>query len=441
MNGKAFAVTAALLAASIALQAAGAAEKANVVLITADTLRADHLHCYGYFRSTSPTIDALAAESLLFERVVVPIATTLPSHVSLLTSTMPLRHGVLWNRPFKSPGSPASLRLAAELFAEAGYTTAAFTSAAPTSAATGIDAGFQTFDGIAPSQGRSERRAEETVGRALEWLDGVQTPFFVWIHLFDPHHPYEPPPPFDRAFVDEPALFHFLDERAFPRRRYKRAASSANGYDGEILYMDGEIRRFLDRLRDRGLYDDSLVVFAADHGEGLLQHDFEGHGIVWNEQLRVPLLIKPPKRAEVRPGRNAALASLVDVLPTMVDVASLPIDERSFEGVNLVDGSRSSALSQQQWTPDTTWNQRLFTLTTERWKYFHYADGSKPDRLYDLVADPHETRDVVSEHGDAAAGFRRQIAGMLEGDEKAAFVAGELPDAVREQLRQLGYVD
>jgi arylsulfatase A-like enzyme len=211
---------------------------------------------------------------------------------------------------------------------------------------------------------------------------------------------------------------------------------------GEILYMDGQVRRLLGQLKHRRLYDEALIVFVGDHGEGLMQHGFAGHGIAWNEQLLVPLLIKPPKKSAIRPGRSPALASLVDVLPTMVDIASLPIATDQFDGVSLLETPRRSVLSQQWWSPKSKWNQRLFTLTTERWKYFHYADGSRGDRLYDLAADPYETHDVIDEHADEAAALRLEITRLLKpNDKEPGFVHGTMSDAVREQLRQLGYVE
>jgi arylsulfatase A-like enzyme len=436
----------AALAATLGVAPAVAQSKPNVVLITADTLRADHLHSYGYFRRTSPAIDRLAGESLLFEIATTPIATTLPSHTSLMTSTYPARHGVVWNRPFRKArnGAP-QLRMLAELLADAGYSTAAFTSASPVSAGTGIEAGFQTFDGVdgvdRPAAGkRTERRAEETAAAALAWLDGARSPFFLWIHFFDPHEPYEPPPPFDRAFVDEPELFRFLDERQFPRRSYADAAAMANRYDGEILYMDGQIARLLDRLARLGLYDEALIVFTADHGQGLLQHGFEGHGIVWNEQLRVPLLIKPPRSSAIQPGRHADLASLIDVVPTMVRAAGLPIPVDQFDGVDLRAARRRSMLSQQQHGRGAGWRKLLFTLTTERWKYFYYQDGSEPDRLYDLAADPHETRDVMRENTGVAGQMRDEIVELLRNvEKKRGFVDAPMSEGLRERLRQLGY--
>jgi len=434
------------LAAWLLASTTAIAATPNVILITADTLRADHLGCYGYFRGTSPAIDQLARDGLLFERALAPMATTLPSHTSIMTSTYPVRHGVLSNlRFFHRPVPTAGdLQTAAQMFKDAGYATAAFTSSSPLSAASGIDAGFDVFVAPPPyDRRRTDFSAEETTRSALAWLSGAPTPFFLWVHLFDPHAPYNAPAPFNRAYVDEPLLFRFLDRLQFPPSTYSRAAKLANLYDDEILYMDGQIARLMWSLKQRSLYDDAVIVFSGDHGEGLLQHNVPGHGIVWNEQLRVPLIFKFPRNDGVHRGRRQDLASLIDILPTITEEAALPLPTDQFDGIDLLKQTRSSVLSQREVRLTTGWRRPLYTLTTARWKYFHYDQGDHPDRLYDLGADPYETDDVIAQHADIASAMRAEIVQLLGKGESSSHLRTDkpVPDGVREQMRQLGYTN
>lgn len=433
-----------VLAGACLLPAASRAAETgpNVVLITADTLRADHLHCYGYFRATSPAIDELARGGLLFENVIAPMSSTLPSHVSMMTSLYPLRHGVVSNLHFFSVPDPdhGAPRTAAEIFRSHGYRTAAFTSASPVGAATGIAAGFDVFDGVSSADGgAAERPAEATVRLALEWIAAAEPPFFLWVHFFDPHRPYRAPQPYDRAFVDEPRLFDFIDSlRVAPSLRRKAAALS-NRYDGEILYMDGQIGLLVRALRRRGLYDDSLVVFTGDHGEGLMQHGFQGHGIVWNEQLRVPLILKPARSRPISAGRRTDLASLVDLLPTIASATGLPLPEVRRDGIDLLSAQREAALSQREIRVQA-WAAKLYTLTTAEWKYFDDANGE--DKLFHLSADPHEKADVLERHPEIGRRMEGEIAALVGGKETPMLrLREDLPAAAREQLRQLGYIE
>lgn len=433
-------VTVLLALASAPLMAA----RPNVVLITADTLRADHLRSYGYFRSTSPAVDGLAADGWLIERAIAPMATTLPSHTSLMTSTYPLRHGIWSNlRFFHQPVSTEDgFQTAAQMFRGLGYSTAAFTSATPLSEASGIAAGFDTFMGP-PAWDAAHKEVEVparvTAERALAWLETAQSPFFLWVHFFDPHDPYEPPSRLRRRFTTTPALVQYLERLSVPQDLRLQAAQISNLYDAEIFEMDRHIGRIVRRLKMAGLYDGAAIVFVGDHGEGLLQHGYMRHGIVWNEQLHVPLIFKFPRGSGAPRGRSGELASLIDVLPTLAAGAGLELPAARFEGIDLIAGDRESAFSQREYR-DPLWKEPVYTLTGSRWKYHHYAHS--PDRLYDLEADPHETVDVIGAHPEVAARMKAQIDALLrsEAGRSTLRVRQELPDGVREQLEALGYV-
>ncbi|MCA9511525.1 MAG: sulfatase, partial [Myxococcales bacterium] len=409
---------------------------------------ADHLGCYGYARPTSPALDAFARDALLFENAYAPMPTTLPSHVSLLTSSLPARHGVLSNFrylhiPFV-PGEPGGLRSVAQTLSDAGYATAAFTSASPLSRGTGVDAGFAAFDAPPPFDENDEsvrRTAGETVDRALAWLaargDGAP-PFFLWVHVFDPHLPYEPPAPWDRAFTTDAALLETLAARGIPDVLHRHVAGLANAYDGEISYADEQVGRLLDALRERGLYDDAVVAIAGDHGEGLMAHGEPGHELVWRGTVRVPLVLRWP--GGPRGARAPQVASLVDVLPTLRAHTALPLAGAAFDGGDLLADAEREALSQEP-VRDGAPRQRTFALSAGRWRYWYLSDG--PARLYDVEADAAELRDVIGEHPDVAERMRARVEALLE-DARArpgATVTNEIDADLRKRLEQLGYVE
>lgn len=426
--------------------APAAAEGPSLVLVTIDTLRADHLPGYGYFRATSPNLDALAAEGMLFERVVAPMATTLPSHTSLLTSTYPVRHGVLSNFRFfrRAAMTTSEIRGAAQMLAERGYRTAGFTSSSPLGAESGISTGFETFEGPPPwadGTGRTDVVAERTVDRALAWLAAARHPFFLWVHLFDPHHPYSPPAPYDGSYAASEKLGAWLDERQVPAEFRAEATTAVNLYDGEIQYADAQLGRLLAGLKRGGLYEESIVVFAADHGEGLYQHGVLEHGVIWDEQLRVPLVLRFP-RGELPPGaarRSDALASLIDVLPTLAANSGLPLDTAQFDGIDLIGSRRDDVLAQRE-IREGRWAAENYALVERDWKYTYFADAQ--DMLFELGPDPHETRNVAGLHPDVAkrmkAELLRQVADFKQ--RSPLPVTGEVPEEIRRRLEALGYV-
>lgn len=422
-------------------------DRPDVVLITLDTTRADHLRCYGYFRETSPRLDELAGESILFERCLVPMATTLPTHTSMLTAVWPEEHGVLANlrRQTVYERDP-SLATLAELFADAGYDTAAFVSAFPLRADAGLTDGFAVYD--APG-GREQRAAEGTTDAALAWLGRAgEAPLFLWTHYFDPHSPYVPPAPWATMFTKEPALKAWLAEREIERvsrRQSKRkgrpvvADEDTNAYDGEIAYMDHHVGRLLDALRARPRWDRTIVCVVGDHGEGLNQHGEAGHGLVWDEQIRVPLLLRVPG---VEPSRNTDLVSAVDLAPTLLGLVPLPGRDRLLSRASGVDvlapDFAPRPLLAQTSDRKEQFGDEVIALTTERWKYLDL--GTEGEELYDLAADPHELVNLAAEHPDVLAELRDLARRTI--DEQRARGGGrarEATDEERAALEELGY--
>lgn len=420
----------------------------DIVLITIDTLRADRLGAYGYFRDTSPALDALAKESLVFERCYAPMATTFPSHLSLLTSTYPYETGAVANRGAggaKFIPTPY-LRSLAQILGEAGYRTAAFVSAAPLKKFSGISAGFDTFD-----QPNDEMRsAADTNARALEWFDRRDdAPSFLWIHYFDPHSPYEPPEPFDSTFRPDEEQDRYLRERDFqPAYVNDRLPIYVNNkYDGEIRYMDQQIGELLDELN----LNDTILVLVGDHGEGLGQHDEKEHGGLWNEQLHVPLLMKVPG---VSAGRSDRLMSVADIVPTLMGLVELPGEDaflRQASGVDRLaeDTGRTIVFSQESAAPWRT-NQGArrpgYAVTGADWKLIHLPDGD--DLLFHLAEDPFELHDVSGEHPEIAERLRKRALERVELHKRRGALLGtasqtteeDLDPEILEQLRSLGYV-
>src|SRR5215472_3212469 len=287
----------------------------DVFLITIDTLRADHLRCYGYDRIRTPTLDALAMDGIRFSQAFTPSPITNTSHVSILTKLLPSRHGVA---DFGVPLSPAYSTLA-ELLKSQGYHTAAFIGAVILDSkrlAPGLDRGFDFYDNFPePSRtksrwGRIERRATEVVQHAETWLDGHPSgPHFVWVHLYDPHDPYEPPPPYSRIYKDRL-------------------------YDGEIAYADSALGGFILYLKRRGWYENSVLVIVGDHGEGLGEHHEDTHGIfLYDSTTHVPLVLK--LLGGFDSGRVVdAQVRTIDILPTVLELTSVPAPEQ-LDGVSL----------------------------------------------------------------------------------------------------------
>jgi arylsulfatase len=415
-----------------------------IVLIVIDTLRADHLGCYGYFRNTSPEIDAFAADALLFERAMTPVGTTLPAHVSLFSSTNPMRHGILGNLAFfhVPVETDGRFRLMAQMLSDLGYDTAAFVSSPAVGRDTGLGVGFDLYsegDGEQPG-----RTAEVNTDHVLAWLDDADAsrPFFLFVHYVDPHSPYEPPAPFADMYTPHDDLKEFL------RRRGVRPSTQVlrfnNRYDGEVRYTDTHVGRVLARLRQRGLYERSAIVLTADHGEGLGQHGWMFHSRIHNEQLLIPMILRLPDRPDLVGQRYPDPVSLIDVLPTLVEGLDLPLPaaQRSqLEGIDALSSERRAYVLAERAQPQRGDRDKTtyFALAGARWKYFHRPRGR--DLLFDLSSDPAELQDVLAREPEVSQSLRHLLQQQLDDAAGSAPLAvkGEIPESARDQLRRLGY--
>jgi arylsulfatase A-like enzyme len=420
-----------------------------IILVTIDTLRADHLSCYGYFRNTSPTLDALAAEGIQFDRVVSPMATTLPAHVSMFTSQYPLQTGVTRNGRQMAESPATGVRLFAQMLQDLGYTTAAFVSSNSLKRYTGISVGFDHWDEPTRPFASRQRTAHFTTDAALDWLDdNPQSPFFLWVHYFDPHETYEPPPPFHKAFSTTPGQIEFLASSGYEQPIDPELLAVNNLYDGEILFTDSELARIFDALKAKGLWKELVLVFVADHGEGLGQHDHMGHGEIYNEQIMVPLIIKLPDAMNFGGRRVDRLTSLIDLVPTLVATLGLELpdeDLRQFNGVNALapEPAREFAFAQRTSNALRPWGKAdRFALVSRRWKFVH--DTAEGEHLYDLAADPAETRNLLEERREIAEQLRhrlfQEIAVWSESEKSFEVLEVKAPE-ILDELRALGYVE
>ncbi len=433
--------------------------KPNIVMVTVDTLRADHLSAYGHSRETSPHLERLADQGVLFEAAFSTMGTTLPAHLSIMTGLYPHQHGYVANHGAMSGGfqSGESRRAIAEILASDGYTTAAFVSGPTVSKVTGLDAGFQHWDqhefDKLQSLSSTSRHSSVTTDRAVAWLEaGPEEPFFLWVHYWDPHEPNIPPAPYggqfpkgsieeqlieDRKIRPEVLLERFDDEelaRLFhpdwgreggdielPPIDHDAVVDLLNRYDSDVYATDVALGRLMDCLEEQGLFDDSILVFTSDHGQALGQHDWLEHGRIQSENVHVPLVIHFPGEVIQQPLRVEDVVSVVDILPTIMarlgtDSARELLTQASGEDIFSGEYLRRFAFSQRSvrerdWELGEDTDGLKFGLTTSRWKYYHRPDGA--DELYDLSTDSGELIDVAAEHPEVMETLERHVLAIL----------------------------
>jgi choline-sulfatase len=379
------------------------ATAANVLLITVDTLRPDALGWVAG-RNATPEIDRLAGEAFRFPGAVAPVPLTLPSHAALMTGLLPRRLGLRDNGQVLGHG-PVTL---AEALKGRGYATAAFVSGYPLDSAFGLDRGFDAYDdALAPGgDGDLERTASATLEPALRWLAIAPAPRFAWVHFYDPHYPYEPP--------------------AVHRRPGPRGA-----YDGEVAYVDAAVGRLA------AAFGDALVVFAADHGESLGEHGEGTHGFfIYDSTVVVPLFFRWPGR--IASGSSAAAARLVDVAPTVLDLLGIPAAADA-DGVSLratLEGGAAAAEPAYIETFQPWQSYGWSPLKAIRHRGLKLIAAPRPE-LFDLAADPGETRNLIGERPSDASALSRLLDAAQA--RPAAAQAAIDPEA-RARLEALGYV-
>jgi len=445
-----------LLSAACALAAVLACRPASgrqpdVLLYLVDTLRADHLGCYGYPRGTSPQIDAVAAESVLFEQAVAQSSWTRPAVTSILTGLDSRGHGVQG----RLDAMPTSLDTLPEILRREGYQTAAFVSSAVITAQFGFDQGFDTFRQRVKETIEPERPTSEWVNEeALRWLErrDPDRPFFLFLHTLDPHMPYRPPESFRRRLAAGADPRAGLLENVVALRDGVRPASARDRdelsalYDAEVAANDAAFGRLVAELRARGLYDPLLLVFVSDHGEEFLDHGGWEHGAtLYQELVHVPLLLKLPGGAGA--GRRIGeTVRQVDVFPAVLDVlggkASPAIQGRSLLSL-LQAPSRRRQTAPAAFSSLDLDGRRIESVILQGRKLIHtLAHDRRPAglELYDLASDPGERRNLAA----ADPATVRGLSWLLEQGKRAGAPAKAPPvalePALEEQLRALGYL-
>jgi arylsulfatase A-like enzyme len=403
-----------LTCALLGCSKSGPSKPLSALLITLDTTRADVLGAYGGPKGVTPALDELAQSSICYTQARTVLPFTLPAHASMLTGFYPPRHGVRDNAPQSLPAEATTL---AELAQRAGYQTAAFVASSTLDRAWGLAQGFDTWsqpagESALEARRAAERPAREVAAEALAWLERRDTsrPFFLWVHFFDAHQPYEPEPRF------------LLQGGGSP-------------YRGEVAAMDASVGALLARLAELGLLESTAVLAVGDHGEGLGDHGEATHGyFAWDSTLRVPFLVRHPDGW--RAGESSAeTVSVADVFPTLLDALGLP-PAPGVDGFSLwrriVPRERRIYFEALGGWVDFGWSA-LCGASDERGKYMH---SSRP-ALFDPRSDPREERDRIAELGGEVEAYRASLREVLARPALARQRAGA--DAPLEALARLGY--
>ncbi|MCC6848340.1 MAG: sulfatase [Deltaproteobacteria bacterium] len=420
-------------------------DRPNVLLVTLDTTRADHLGCYGYGRDTSPTLDALAAESVLYTRALAPGTWTLPSHASLFTGKCPTSHGARYdphgslvlasaipNRPtlneYRVRGLAPTETTLASVLGKAGYHTGGVAGGPWLKGVFGLGTGFAWWDddGIGSVNGRV---AADLNARALPWLDRVEEPFFLFLNYFDAHAPFLPPVDLAARYLSAP-----VPPGAPPTPEQTLAL-----YDAEIRYADQHLGDVVRLLARRNLYDRTWIIVTSDHGELFGEHGLRGHGTApYQEVLHVPFVSKPPL-GDGGLGERADPIQLTDVMALVLERLGVPRPDGTQGAVPPKLGRPLMAESYvlAALYPYGDW----FAIFDGDWKYMWNSQGASA--LYDLAADPREETNLLAADPERAASMERAMRQYLADLPRAQGdgPGGNVDDATREALKSLGYID
>jgi arylsulfatase A-like enzyme/Flp pilus assembly protein TadD len=394
----------------------------NVVLITIDTLRADHIGCYGYKEIETANIDGLAADSARFSRAFTPVPVTLPSHSAMLTGTYPMFSGM---HDFSANKLSAQQPTLATILKQAGYTTGAVVASAVLDSRFGLNNGFDFyydhFDFSRLEEAnldQMERPGNVVADLALGWLaQNAQKKFFLWMHLYDPHYPYNPPEPFSHEYATHP-------------------------YDGEIAFADEQVGRLVRFLKEKGLYQNTVIVLAGDHGESLGEHGEKTHGFfIYNSTLHVPLIVHLP--GEPTPTTVSDPVSLIDIMPTVLAAIGLQAPS-TVQGRSLLPVMQGKPADHDR----TLYNESYLARIHFNWSElrgaenvrYHFIDAPKPE-LYDLTSDPGELHNLFADKKAVSEEMRAKLTGLIRDYSAGKEMAEKtgLDPALMERLKSLGY--
>ncbi len=410
----------------------------NVLLIVVDTLRQDHLGCYGYDRGDSKTIDELARRGVMFTRARSAVPLTLPSFTSIFTSTYPVFHRVRQNETYSISDSVTTL---AEVFREKGFKTKAVIGSAALASRYGLDQGFDHYDDEFEKAAKpsdhiplqpieygpvSKRRAREVVRLAVDWLEeNSADPFFLFLHFFDPHLPFDTP-------------------EKLPREEYSAEELPVWAYDSEIASVDRQLGVLMSSLEELDLTENTLVVFTADHGEGLMEHMEASHGyLLYDSTIRVPMIFSCPGILPQGKVLDGAVRT-IDLMPTLLDIFGHEPPAR-IQGISLKEQILGDVGLPEVDSYFETYYGRLFlgwsVLKGVEWDEWKYIQAPKPE-LYNLQEDPGETANLIEERPEIASSMRERLNTLISTHSNpSAEVAKSIPmdSEQKEVLESLGY--
>jgi len=387
----------------------------NILLITIDTLRADHLSCYGYKKMKTKNIDDIADKGILFTKAFCQVPLTLPSHVSIMTGLFPNHHGVRNNGTYIFDKKSDTL---AKVLKSQGYKTAAFISAYVLDRRFGLDYGFDLYDDevpinpLSPHNLEAERKAAEVSKKAIQWLKkNGNNKFFLWVHYYDPHSPYSPPKQY--------------------RDKYEEA------YDGEIAYVDDQIGLLFNSLKEINVYSDTLIIIMGDHGESFGEHKEFTHGMfLYDSTIHIPLIVKFPKFN--KPRRINSTVRSIDLFPSILEL--LKLKNYKTDGSSLIPFLKFSSNRKDLWNyaetlyPNSFKWASLFSIRKKEWKLI---EAPKPE-LYNLAMDPQENSNLILKYPDKAKELRDLLQTIKENEKSST--ADYIDKETREKLQALGYI-
>ncbi len=402
--------------------AGGKNNKLNLILITIDTTRSDHIACYGNEKIATPVIDSLAHNGVLFKNAFSQAPITLPSHASILTGTNPYAHGVRNNSTYRLANDKVTL---AEIMKQHGYNTAAFISSFILDSRFGLDQGYDLYhdDFESPRQATKhlpvERRGDEVSRKAIDWLkNNFNEPFSLWLHYYDPHATYDSPSPFRQAYPGRP-------------------------YDGEIAYTDYCIGCVLDTIKNLGVSENTIIVFAADHGESFGEHGEQTHGFfIYDATTHVPLVISSPVLKKQYRGTHVEnLVRTIDIFPTVLDMLTIAcpdtIDGRTL--MPIISGTEKpkhrTSYCEAMIPTDYNWSD-LVSLRSLGWKYIN---APRPE-LYNIADDPGEIDNKYGAHRQKARSMKEKLDSLLTASKDSTADRVPLDQGTINRLQALGYL-
>ncbi len=434
--------------ASKGTEKAAADNRPYVLLVTLDTTRVDRFSCYGYARPTTPHFDQLARDGVQFDLAITTSATTPVSHASILTGLNNYQHGVrviLGSSGYRLPDMIPTL---ATVLKDEGWETGAFLSAFPVSKHFGFDRGFDFFDSGVEEAGAdkfttdgrwevpaNQRRSDETTDLFLKWLSDRDRPFFAWIHYWDPHDPHLLPPEEFQA--------------KFPAAGGGRRQQKLDTYDGEVAYVDHNFGRVIEGLKSSGRYENTIILVTSDHGEGLGDHDWMHHRLLYQEQIHAPLLLRAPGIPKGR--RIPNLVRTIDVYPTVLDLLSIappqPVQGRSM--MPLVRGDEDEpriAYADQlnQWDKNARmiekrpYDELIYCAMDQEWKLIYRDTHPDQSLLYHIAVDPRELTNVIEQYPEQATRLKKLL-DEFDGYRRIPFPPGGNDAEALKRLEALGY--